>query len=299
MLTSMLTPIYRARLTMNDQPEVKDLDVLVSGGGTGIGAGIARCLVRGGAWVTICGRTEATLRDTAEGINEEAGREAVRWERADVTDEQDVVRTVEAAAAWHDGLDGVVANAGGGGALAPFHLQELSEFRRVLELNVIGTFLLAKHAVPRFARGRGGSFVAISSIAGHMTHPYFGAYTVSKAGVEELVHNLADEYGAAGIRFNAVRPGLTMSELMSFLTPDSPVYQSYDANTPLGGASEVHEVAELVSFLISARAVRITGQVINVDGGQCLRRGPDWSSFVVPPLGGPEVALGRRDPEPR
>ena len=96
------------------------------------------------------------------------------------------------------------------------------------------------------------------------------------------------------IRFNAVRPGLTLTDSMAFVTPDSPIYQSYDVNTPMGDGSDVDDVAQLVSFLLSQRARRMTGQVINVDGGLCLRRGPDWSSMVEPRIGGHEVALGRR-----
>ena len=273
--------------------EVDGLSVLVTGGGTGIGAGIASRLAQSGAWITICGRTESTLRPTAEKINAAVGREAVRWQLADVTNEVDVERVVRDAGAWRDGLDGLVAKAGGGGPLAPLHLQDVAEFERLLRLNVVGTMLLAKHSIPAFARAGAGSFVAISSIAGQVTHPYFGAYTASKAAVEALVRNAADEYGEAGIRFNAVRPGLTLTDSMAFLGPGSPVYDSYADNTPLGGACDVDDVAQLVSFLLSSRASRITGEVMNVDGGQALRRGPDWSTKVEPSIGGRDVALGR------
>jgi len=183
-----------------------DLDgwsVLVSGGGTGIGRACAARLAADGAAVTICGRTESRLRDAVETI---VGGPPVQWIVADVTVEADVAAAVALAEEATGALRGVVANAGGGGALAPYHRQDLAEFRRVLELNVIGTMLTVKHSVPRLVASGGGSFVGMSSIAGSVTHPVFGAYPVGKAGIEHMMRNAADDYGAAGVRFNAVAP---------------------------------------------------------------------------------------------
>ncbi len=272
--------------------------MIVTGGGSGIGAAIARTLAAGGAQVTVCGRTEQKLADAADKINDEVGRAAVHWEVADVTDDDDVQRLV-ARAVHHAGrLDGVVSNAGGGGGIGPLHLQDVEKFQAVLTLNIVGALNLVKHTVPVLSRSGGGSFVGISSIAGHVTHRYFGAYTVAKAGLEELIRNAADEYGPVNIRFNAVRPGLTSTEMMGWLSDGTPVYTSYDENTPLGAWSDAADIANLVSFLLSPAAARITGQIINVDGGLALRRGPDYSAMILPAIGGEKVALGLADPPP-
>lgn len=258
--------------------------ILVTGGGTGIGAACALQAAVDGASVVICGRTESTLRAAATTIAEAAqasGRGgSVRHVLADVTVEEDVARLVADAAA--DGeLHGVVANAGGGGGLAPFHRQDVAAFQQVLTLNVVGTLLLAKHSVPSLAR-TGGSFVGMSSLAGGTTHRFFGAYPVAKAGLEELVRTAADEYGVAGVRFNAVRPGFTATELMALIPREGPVFGSYLENTPLPGVGEPEDVAQLVRFLLGPESRWITGQVIGVDGGHHLRRGPDFGSFVAP-----------------
>ena len=261
---------------------LSERSVVVTGGGTGIGAACAANLVAAGARVTICGRTESTLVEVVERLAKSAEAEggAIHHVVADVTVEDDVARLVEAAVVNGGGLHGVVANAGGAGALQPYERQPTDEFERVLKLNVVGTMLLVKHTVPHLVAAGGGSFVGMSSIAGHMTHPYFGAYTVSKAGIEAIVRNAADEYGHANVRFNAVRPGFTSTELMALIPRDSSTYESYIANTPMAGVGEPEDVAHLVRFLLGDESRWITGQTINVDGGHCLRRGPDFSGFL-------------------
>jgi NAD(P)-dependent dehydrogenase (short-subunit alcohol dehydrogenase family) len=263
---------------------------LVTGGGTGIGRACAAQLAADGAAVTIVGRTAATLEAAAKQIEGVAGHGgSVQWLTADVTDEGDVQRAVERAQARTGALDGVVANAGGGGQLAPLHLQDTREFIRVLHLNVLGTFLCVKHAVPALVAAGGGSFVGMSSIAGGLTHPYFGAYTVGKAGIEALMRNAADEFGASRVRFNAVRPGFIATEIMQGVPRTSPVYASYIENTPLHDVGQPEQVGDLVRFLIGPESGWITGQVIHVDGGHDLRRGPDFGAFIAPVLG--EAAL--------
>jgi 7-alpha-hydroxysteroid dehydrogenase len=252
--------------------------VIVTGGGTGIGAACAARAAQDGARVTICGRTESRLDASAGRIRDEGGQAHVVV--ADVTVEDDVARLVAEATDFGGGLHGVVANAGGGGMLAPYHLVELDEFERVLRLNVISTLLCLKHAVPVMARGGGGSFVGMSSIAGHVTHPYFGAYPVAKAGIESMVRNAADEYGPWKVRCNAVQPGFITTEVMEGIPRGGPVWNSYVEQTPLGDVGHPEDVADVVRFLLSDESRWITGQTIAVDGGHCLRRGPDYGSFV-------------------
>ncbi len=253
--------------------------VLVTGGGTGIGRACAARLAAEGAAVTICGRTERTLAQAADGIECGHGG-SVSHLVVDVTSEDDVARAAQTAADAAGHLDGVVANAGGGGGMGPYHLLDTGEFLRVLKLNVVGTMLTIKHTVERLAAAGGGSFVGVSSLAGHITHPYFGAYTAGKADIEAMIRNAADEFGPAGVRFNAVRPGFIATEIMEAIPRDSAVYDSYVRNTPLGGVGRPEDVAALVRFLISDESRWITGTAINVDGGHGLRRGPDFGSFL-------------------
>ena len=262
---------------------VSGKSVIVTGGGTGIGAACARLLAGGGAAVTICGRTESKLVGIADEIRAAGGN--VRYAVADVTIEDDVKRLVDETVAAFDGLHGFVANAGGGGRLSPYHQADAGEFMRVLHLNLLGTMLSIKHAVPALAASR-GSFVGMSSVAGPLTHLWFGAYPVAKAGIEAMMRNAADEYGAVGVRFNSVRPGFITTEVMEGVPRDSSVYASYIDNTPMGGVGEPHDVALLVRFLLSDDSRWITGQEIGVDGGHTLRRGPDFTAFVGPAAAG-------------
>jgi len=255
--------------------------VLVTGGGTGIGRACATSLAADGAAVTLCGRTESKLAEAAKRIEAACGHGgSVHYATADVTREEQVEAVVARAAEPTGHLDGCVANAGGGGGIGPYHVQDTEEFLRVLHLNVLGTLLCVKHCVPPMIAAGGGSFVGMSSIAGQQTHLWFGAYPVAKAGIEQMMRNAADEYGARKLRFNAIRPGFIATELMEGIPRDGAVYRSYIDQTPMGDVGQPEDVADLCRFLIGPESRWITGQVVNVDGGHSLRRGPDFSEFA-------------------
>jgi NAD(P)-dependent dehydrogenase (short-subunit alcohol dehydrogenase family) len=258
---------------------------LVTGGGSGIGLACAQRLARDGASVTICGRSEERLAAGKAAIEEVAAGAKVAAVPADVTDEAAVVAAVEAATALTGRLDGVVASAGGSETIGPVTHVDADGWRRTLDLNLTGTMLTIKAAGRVMARQGGGAMVAISSIAGVVSHRWFGAYGPAKAGIEMLCMVAADELGASGVRVNAVRPGLTRTDLVQFITSPGPVLDDYLSCMPLGRIGEPEDVAGLVRFLLGPEATWITGQVVAADGGHSLRRGPDISSMIGPLFG--------------
>lgn len=271
--------------------------ILVTGGGTGIGAACASALAADGALVTICGRRGEVLEAAAERIAQNAGcGGGVQTVVTDVTQEESVASAVASALEPTGHLDGCVANAGGGGGMGPYQVLDTAEFLRVLHLNVLGTMLCVKHTVPHMVSAGGGSFVGMSSIAGHVPHPYFGAYCVGKAGIEEMMRNCANEFGSVRIRFNAIRPGFIATEIMEGIPRDSATYESYIRNTPMGDVGQPEDIGQLARFLLGPDSRWITGTCINVDGGHHLRAGPDFGPFIEPAWG-PEVMRGGQ-PEP-
>ncbi|MEM1110427.1 MAG: SDR family oxidoreductase [Pseudomonadota bacterium] len=254
--------------------------VLVTGGGTGIGTGCAMALAADGAAVTIAGRRAEVLEAAAEKISEVAGfGGGVQIVTGDVTVEDDVQAMVVKALEPTGKINGCVANAGGGGMMYGYENMDTEEFLRVLNLNVLGTMFCIKHTLQHMIDAGGGSFIGMSSLAGHITHNWFGAYPVSKAGIEAMICNAADENGAHGVRFNAIRPGFVATEIMEGIPRDSSIYESYIENTPMGDVGQPADIAHLARFLIGPESRWITGQCINVDGGHSLRRGPDFTPF--------------------
>lgn len=259
---------------------------MITGGGSGIGLGCARHLVRDGAAVVLAGRSPERLERGAAELREAfagTGDVEVHTVVCDVTDEAAVAEAC-AVAAGVGRFTMVVANSGIGAA-SPFHLTTLEEWNGVLGTNLTGAFLTMKHSVPHLVRSGGGSIVAVSSIASPLTHRFMSAYCVSKAGLDMLVKQVADELGSSGIRCNSVRPGLVPTETTAGITATPMILEDYLEQMPLGRIGHDDDVAALARFLLGPDSAWITGQCIGVDGGHTLRRGPNLTPVMEMVLG--------------
>lgn len=272
------------------QLSFQDRTYLITGGGSGIGKGVAAGLVSAGASVMIVGRNPDRLAGAVEEIAPLADRAgnggAIRYEPTDVTNEDEVVRAVDAATAWHGRLHGAVHCAGGSLTVGPITHTDSEAWRNTVDLNVNGTMYVLKHVGRELVRGGGGSFIGISSIAASNTHRWLGPYGVTKSAIDHMMMLAADELGESWVRVNSIRPGLIRTDLVDASVIQSPeISADYAQCTPLPRVGEVEDVANLAMFLLSDAAGWITGQCINVDGGHMLRRGPDYSSMMVQMFG--------------
>ncbi|MCW2512748.1 MAG: dehydrogenase, short-chain alcohol dehydrogenase like protein [Mycobacterium sp.] len=269
------------------QLSLADRTFIVTGGGSGIGKGVAAAIVASGGDVVLVGRNADRLAAAKDEIETQSDDDAgeVSYEPADVTNEDEVDRMVQAATAWRGRLNGVVHCAGGSETIGPITQVDSEAWRRTVDLNVNGSMYVLKHSAREMVRGGGGSFVGISSVAASNTHRWFGAYGVSKSAIDHLMQLGADELGASWVRVNSIRPGLIRTELVALVLDSPELSEDYRVSTPLPRVGEVTDIANAAVFLLSDAASWITGQVINVDGGQLVRRGPDYSAMLEPIFG--------------
>jgi 3-oxoacyl-[acyl-carrier protein] reductase len=243
---------------------------LVIGAARGIGEGIARRFVAEGAAVVIA--------DTAVEAGEAAAASlgpAARFVETDVSDAGDVERAVAQAIETFGRLDILVQNAG----IYPWSLISaitVEEWDRVLAVNLRGTFLAARAALPAMRARSYGRMVFTSSITGpRVTMPGHGHYSASKAGINGFIKAAALEFSPYGITVNGVEPGNILTE--AILEHRTPAYiRSMEEAVPLGRLGTPDDVATAVLFLASEEAGYITGTTIIVDGGQTLPEGKDF-----------------------
>ena len=241
---------------------------IVTGGGTrlpgiGIGCAAARVLAREGVSVLVVDREEDNAKATVGLIEDEGDAAAVCV--ADVSSEADCESMIGAALATYGGLDILVNNAGIS-LHASITETTLDLYEQIMAVNLRGTFMACKHAIPALIERGGGSLVNIGSVVAirdaGVTHP---AYAASKGGVLALTVDLAGEYGRRNVRVNAVLPGMIASPIQASIGTPSPEIQK--RMNMLGRMGNVWDIAHTVGFLCSDEASYITGQVISVCGG--------------------------------
>ncbi len=252
--------------------------VLVTGAGSGIGQATALRMLAEGGSVVGADVSEAGLADTVEKAAALGGPGELATEVIDVADEQSVRAGVAAAVSALGGLDALV-NAAGILRSSRTEATPLADFERVLRVNLVGTFLMIREAVPALLDGDGAAVVNFSSTSANFAHPYMAAYSASKGGIQSMTHALAAEYAGRGIRFNSVQPGSISSGMTDGtgksgqsngpgLPEDADLNLFVKLMPALGGGFAGPEtVASVVAMLASADAAFVTGTEVRVDGG--------------------------------
>jgi NAD(P)-dependent dehydrogenase (short-subunit alcohol dehydrogenase family) len=244
---------------------------IVTGAGTrlpgiGIGCAVARILAREGASVVIVDRDSDNARATLDLMHEEGGRGAICT--ADVSHESDCETMVRTALDTFGGLDILVNNAGIS-RHAPVTETTLELFEEIVGVNLRGTFMACKYAIPELVAGGGGSVINIGSVVSirdsGSSHP---AYSASKGGLLGLTVDLAGEYGRNNVRVNAVLPGMIASPIQASIGTPGPEIQK--RMNMLGRMGNVWDIAHAVGFLCTDDASYITSHVLAVDGGATM-----------------------------
>ena len=241
---------------------------LVIGAARGIGEGIAQRFVEEGARVVIADREAEAGRQTA-------ARLRTLFAETDLSRPEDVARAVSTAVEGYGRLDILVQNAG----IFPWTLIENispEEWDTVLTVNLRGTFLAARAALPHMKQQRAGRMIFTSSITGpKVTSPGHGHYSASKAGINGFIKAAALEFSGYGITVNGIEPGNIMTEGLTAHRSEAFI-RSMEEAVPLGRLGTPRDIANCALFLASDEASYITGTTIVVDGGQTLPEGPDF-----------------------
>lgn len=243
---------------------LEGMSVVVTGAGRGIGAAIVAEFLRHGASVVGAARTQNDL-DVLRSAHPEAV-DRLEVFQADITEPHARDRLIERAKLSFGGLDVLVNNAGGAFRASALE-SSTADFQRLLDLNLIASFELAKLAHPMLKASACGSIVNISSITSQVALSSRVLYGTSKAALDHLTRALAVEWGGDGIRVNAVLPWFTRTAMTAKVLADPEWSDRILQATPLARVAEPEDIARAAAFLAMPAAHFITGQLLAVDGG--------------------------------
>lgn len=243
---------------------------IVTGGSTGIGRATALALAEAGAAVAIADVDVIAGPKVVEEITSLGG--TAIFVETDVADDDQNAALVARTVAELGGLDLAFNNAGIEGTPAPAHECTPENWHRTLAVNLTGVWSCMRHEVPAMLERGGGSIVNCASVAGLVGFPAIPAYTAAKHGVVGLTKTAALDYATAGIRVNAVCPGVIDTAMVERFTGHDPEAEAaMVATEPVGRLGRPEEIADAVVWLCSDRASFVTGQAIAVDGGFTTR----------------------------
>lgn len=243
--------------------------VLVTGGGSGIGRATAQRAAREGAAVAVVDRHAANAAETVALVTSSGGR--ARAYACDVSDDARVEATVAAIGAELGRVTGVVTAAGifHGPDMQPAHQITVADFIAVLQVNLVGTFAIIRHALPMLVDG-GGSIVTIASTAAIRGHGYGAGYTASKGGVDALTRLLAVQYGPHDVRANCICPGGVDTPMTAGTFATDEAKARAKRRVPLGRYAQPEDIGDVAIFLLSDDARYLTGQTFPVEGGATI-----------------------------
>ena len=238
---------------------------IVTGGASGIGLGIVKRIARESGSVVLADINEEALAQAKEAMRELPGR--VETIRFDITTEDEVESLIGSVVEQFGQLDVVVNCAGIVGKTATDILDyDLSSFREVLDVNLIGSFLITKHAIKAMLPRGYGRILHLASIAGKEGNPGMAGYSVSKAGVVGLVKAIGKEYAHTEITVNGLAPALIATPLLLDAEEESINYMT--SKIPMGRLGTVEEAAAIACWIVSDEASFNTGAVFDLSGGR-------------------------------